>query len=387
MFSKFEASQGIAGRLCASRAFRLALFFTAIAPSFVLAQDTDLDGLTDVEEATAGTDPLLLDTDGDGLWDGWEVRKQVLSTPLNAADPKKKDLFIEIDRLAGSLTDAERANLESDLTAAFSSHGITLHLEWDVQIAVGPGQDPLTVSGWNALRTANFDMGSKRLSHRHAFYGLRLTNDSGHSLDGRALGIPDQFFVLASRKPDSTTFTRIDLAATFMHELGHTLGLGHGGINKNKDGKVKPDLSTMVKPNHLSVMNYSWSDSGLLYRTTPASFSAFIDYQSFELPALNEKSLTESIGLQFPSGSTPIAGLQTRARIAGEDKKNQGLNVAAVGAIDWNRNGVSTDVNVPESVNGDTDRDTLKMTLNEWDNLTFDGGLIGSAWFYSVFSR
>ena len=35
--------------------------------------DSDGDGLTDAEEAELGTDPLLWDTDGDGLYDKWEV--------------------------------------------------------------------------------------------------------------------------------------------------------------------------------------------------------------------------------------------------------------------------------------------------------------------------
>jgi len=36
-------------------------------------EDTDLDGLTDVEETTLGTDPYRADSDGDGLSDGDEV--------------------------------------------------------------------------------------------------------------------------------------------------------------------------------------------------------------------------------------------------------------------------------------------------------------------------
>src|SRR5262249_25051060 len=40
-----------------------------------------------------------------------------------------------------------------------------------------------------------------------------------------------------------------DLAGTFMHELGHTLGLLHGG-NEPYEG---------YKPNYLSVMNYAFS--------------------------------------------------------------------------------------------------------------------------------
>lgn len=46
--------------------------------------DTDGDGLTDVEEAQLGTDPLKADTDGDGLTDREEVK-------IYLTDPKNSD--------------------------------------------------------------------------------------------------------------------------------------------------------------------------------------------------------------------------------------------------------------------------------------------------------
>jgi len=48
----------------------------------VLVVDSDNDGLTDAEEKTLGTDPNNPDTDGDGLFDGEEV-KVYKTDPLN----------------------------------------------------------------------------------------------------------------------------------------------------------------------------------------------------------------------------------------------------------------------------------------------------------------
>lgn len=49
------------------------------------SNDCDNDGLTNAEEATAGTDPIDSDTDNDGLLDGIEITDG--SDPLNGCDP------------------------------------------------------------------------------------------------------------------------------------------------------------------------------------------------------------------------------------------------------------------------------------------------------------
>src|SRR5262249_8443482 len=53
---------------------------------------------------------------------------------------------------------------------------------------------------------------------------------------------------------------RIMEAGTFMHELGHNLGLHHGGGGiRNNDIEDEPNY----KPNYLSVMNYRYQFSGI----------------------------------------------------------------------------------------------------------------------------
>ena len=48
--------------------------------------DADGDGLADLAEFRAGTDPLSPDTDGDGLPDAWEVAKGLAPTDASDAD-------------------------------------------------------------------------------------------------------------------------------------------------------------------------------------------------------------------------------------------------------------------------------------------------------------
>ena len=49
--------------------------------------DPDMDGLNNLDEFLAGSDPNNWDTDGDGLPDGWEVDNSLDATdPLDALD-------------------------------------------------------------------------------------------------------------------------------------------------------------------------------------------------------------------------------------------------------------------------------------------------------------
>jgi hypothetical protein len=90
-------------------------------------------------------------------------------------------------------------------------------------------------------------------------------------------------------------------ATTIMHELGHNLGLKHGGQPLiGLDGV--PKLEPNCKPNQQSVMNYLFQMRGLVClagTTAPAcagkpAGTAVIDYSRGSLPALDENALSEA---------------------------------------------------------------------------------------------
>jgi hypothetical protein len=122
--------------------------------------------------------------------------------------------------------------------------------------------------------------------------------------------------------------SRTEQAFNFMHELGHNLGLRHGG-NDN----------TNCKPNYLSVMSYL-NSLGQLVSNAP------LDYSRSALATLNKGNLDEPNGI---SQSDP-PGLTT---IYGPRGSMQGPRLTSTGVpVDWNFNGVTTDTGVNSDITG-----------------------------------
>ena len=143
-------------------------------------------------------------------------------------------------------------------------------------------------------------------------------------------------------------------------ELGHTLGLGHGGVKE--DGTQDEE---MYKPNYLSIMNYLFQTTGL------AGINA-LDYSQHKLPDLDESALSETAGID-PFGLTEGTNLGTKLRIAGNNAATV-LNIAGV-PIDFNQDGTISE-EISFDVNKDGNDDILKG-CKDWDKLTYTGGNVG----------
>ncbi len=318
-----------------------------------------------------------LDTDGDGLLDSWEKYGYsangdgVIDVPLPqlGANPLKKDIFIAYAWMKKSPTEAKShqpiAAVLQAITDAFAnapvsnpdgSTGITVH--WKNLGGVNHVDDLNPVwDGFDAIMDPLVTPAERHVYHR-------LLNGHGYgggSSSGISRGIPASDFVETLGKWDSNPGTLVQRAGTIMHELGHNLGLRHGGVDDEN-----------YKPNHLSIMSYLNQVVWLIKDGKP-----FLDYGRFDLANLDETKLNEALGLTNSAaagGDAAILNYGVRWYSGGVLKfKNTRSDVR----VDWNANGTPTDSPVAVDLNNDAANGVLAGRFIEWKNLIFDGGNIG----------
>jgi hypothetical protein len=332
-----------------------------------LQTDTDCDGLLDDWE-TSG-----IDSNGDGTID--------LDLPALGANPNHKDLFVEVDffdcAVAGGdcavgdvHTHQPQANAINSVVAAFAaaplanpdgSRGIALHVLVDEALAHRTTCS-LDASCFDPTKAAHFGtiadraspnsaniLTAKRLAVRYNLWAHNILPGMSYSgiseLPGNdfivSLGMwpacAPGFTDACDRNWNGTPAcaagancqsggTIDEQAGTFMHELGHTLGLRHGGADHEN-----------CKPNYLSIMTYVWQTIGL----QPGDI---FDYSRDPLPALGEGSLNEALGIQDGAARTTFFG--PPSNLDGVDQPvgapdgflNDDWSIGAgQGAIDWNQ--------------------------------------------------
>lgn len=264
--------------------------------------------------------PTLLDRDCDRLADTWEVSGyNGLNLPAMGADPNVKDIFLEIDYY-GAHHKPRPGVIEAVVTAFQNSGvinlpnnltGIQLHVFVDENMnPTGPDScmsSPFPFSTWFGTPSERSNptlMAAKRDVFHHALF---IHSQCGTTSSGTSDSPGNQLLVSLGangwgKNSDKVTVGSVpQQAGTLMHELGHNLGLLHGGN----------DLVN-CKPNYISVMN--WAFQFPMYISTPLNAFpdyawAFPDYSRWLSDPLIENSLSESQGIGNPP---PIPdGVQT----------------------------------------------------------------------------
>ncbi len=351
---------------------------------FLLAfDDSDSDGLWDRWESTAPGNGI--DADGDGIVD--------LSLSARGATPDRKDIFVEIDAMTGCKPMASSLDRVRDAFAqAPVAGGIALHLDDGGHNAIGLGdwQSPLEWSLFNTIKNGSNPtfgtpaelgdqnsaaiLAAKRLTYRYCMFVNKFVigyDSLGQEqlCSGEAAGRPSSnFFVSLKAFPLPPGCSPEDAeAGTFMHELGHTLGLSHGG----SDGQA----TVNYKPNYKSVMSYIWQMPDLLLANTSSS-AWRLDYSREAWGTLDQRSgLDESLGLRLPPGPAMDPVYLVPFRAANGKKRwafaDQGQ------PVDWDGNNNAGDnASVRYAVNdldGNGSAPLVEMTgYNDWENLTYN---------------
>ncbi len=309
--------------------------------------DIDGDGIPDRVELDG-----IRDDDGK-LVEGWDL-------DALGASPCRPDVLVEVDYMdaSGAATDPHVHKPDpkaiTDVETAFdrapvdpvvedcpyagqiTGGGIGLHVVVDDAV---DEQDELDgATGFEAAKAdgGNFDDALDPYVH-YSLWGHELKNDK---VDGLAdFTADDQDFFLALGSGAGKVGSQDHQASTFMHELGHALGLGHGGGD-----------AVNQKPNYLSVMNYSFAVEGSPEFGVPlANGDRVRDYSSKALDPLNKRTLVEADGI----GDTGFSTLWY------DDAGTEHTEVAT-GPLDWDFNGDKT-----ETVKVNINRDNGGLCVEE----------------------
>jgi probable HAF family extracellular repeat protein len=369
--------------------------------SFILQRDDNGDGTPD----------SMLDTDGDGIPDDWEengydvfVDGQKVHVDLKAMGANKlhKDIFVYMDHLAtDNPTGANhshqiskaaqdfvvRAFLNAPVKNPDSIGGIDLHLKNGKQIIETKEGLGFQVNGyynWDGFDDSKRTSFPKELAPVFHYcisghYGPYTETKSRKIFNtGISRNIPASDFLITLGPGIPVTMAE---AGTFMHELGHNLGLGHGGPILNDLAQIYVNH----KPNHLSVMNYLYQRSGISDIKEKA-----IDYSRY-VTLIDESQLFESKGLLDQDPNLDIGKFQ-QLRLLRKFPGLIGISpnlygsvslIAVDGGIDWDWNLIISTQSIFARLDDylptkSADYRILK-SANEWDQLIYDGGLIGIA--------
>src|SRR5215831_13190033 len=372
--------------------------------------DTDGDGFSDAAEAQA-----YIDVNGNG------IDEPEIDVPLPEADPNKPDVYLHYDYVAGTDHDHNPPPQAIQLVVeAFVAHGVNLHIDPQhyvldesatkvvTMLAQGPNYTPdPACAGPSAQSVQQLRATFSRLqllkpAYHYVVFGHYSNCDSAqHCLACAAdqecgEGSPPPFGALGSSEisgndsivslgvftdnhvaiPDET------VAGVLLHELGHNLGLKHGGADCDN-----------YKPNYLSVMNYSFYTAGIPVTGTPGDDAAKacvtdadcgpaplcpgpncetpphcsstthrcyrLDYSTFQYNDLNESALDEVLGLSGRPNSRNLT-------IWTPDLFASTYYAPTNGAvIDWNRDGTIGFSLV--DLNGDGSQTAL-AGWNDWAN-------------------
>lgn len=352
--------------------------------------DSDGDGLLDEWEK----DGVTIDPDGDG-----PIAPQFIDLKAMGADVNKPDIFLHIDWMEDAnhshklypqaIRRVVEAFANSPYTSPTGSVGINLHADQGpdsiLDFATGATWGTLSRAraltevtplgtgtgnsyNWSAFQTIKDESGGFTQTGRTPIfrYVISAHHYGSTTSSGIARGIPGSDLIVAL----GTVGTILNEAGTLMHELGHNLGLCHGGPLDlaGPDGQCNINF----KPNYLSVMNYSFQFDGVIKDGIGGTY----DYSRQALPTLREGHLNETIGLGNDASSY---GTRHFCHFFLGLIDVQVPVTDATAPIDWNCDDDTTDTDISVDINNEGGSGQDLKGYEDWSHLKFKGGAIGLA--------
>lgn len=362
--------------------------------------DSDNDGIDDDIEAILGIDPASDDTDDDGLYDYWEVfgldrdndGDIDLDLPGMGASPHHKDLFLEMDWMEDE-SHSHKPHPWAIQTAInhFLCYGIRLH----VDVGAMGGGNPIP-------HVEDVDQGDGKLYYLldvkpancdRARFGIFRYVMCGHGW-GQYYGTGNIFLRTDPPNGNNVYDEPYFQAKQLIHEVGHSLGLGHGGQYHSEFSEAYtldqqcylfrhdvPSWNSMnYKPNYLSMMNYLYGEQfGLKARTSSGDDIMIQGFSQndYSYNTLNEYHLNEAAGFEYPLDW----GMYTWRRAGDRYHKlndwfegyyyiryNDDWILADGTPIDWDKDGNSTETDVMADIDNDTTYSENLTSGNDIDN-------------------
>lgn len=313
------------------------------------------------------------DTDGDGLLDSWETDGLDingdgvidLDLPAMGADPMHKDLFLEVDVMDGVTLEpyAIQACIDAFANAPVENPddvtGITVHIDmgtadilpfketWDDDFVDFANAKSLFFGTDSERNDPNWEhiRAARQRVFRYAAVCNTIANAGGW---GELPG--NDFYMMAGGNAASDAYWQ---AVTFIHELGHNLGLAHGGGDPINS-----------KPNYVSAMNYAFHDYCVASTGDPLP----PDFSREALLPLIEDNLDETIGIDSDiySDVCTYHGYRT----PGEPPQYGWVVLNNPTGYDWNRDGTLDQgviVDLNWFPNNDPSPGETMNSYNDWD--------------------
>lgn len=309
--------------------------------------------------------PPPTDTAGDGIGDFVKLSPEMQAL---GADPCRKTVAVQMDYMTRPLQAAidtviasfDAAPVPAILPCPYigfpqKPSGVKLIMDIRNQI---PFQDWLNFTKSNPMtfdyvKAAFFDPNRIRSFHYGIFAHDLLPSNSTSGV-GEIFGV--NFMVTLGEWPNGGSVKQ--QAGTIMHEIGHNLGLDHGG-----------NTTTNFKSNYLSVMNYASQVTGIVSLTSTGTNVTRFDFSRQALPSLNESKLVETM---------PLSGLNNLTKWACPDGRHVDFALTS-SPLDWNCNGIADTSSVSVDINNDTKGEVL-TGFNDWAHLRYNftqGGAFG----------